>query len=134
MTVHNYCTPRMGTSLTGQGTSQVTSFYVYIFLLNTGRCVATCKPGKPRRTSFSETLALFFTPISFIEENEGTGQTKWSLGLTRKNWLATRLTGAQFQAFEKITVLIIESKTVVQEYFIRTFNTDRDYPLSTKQQ
>ena len=48
------------------------------------RPVATCKPGKPRPTTFSETLALFLHPISFISENEGTGQIKWSLGLTRK--------------------------------------------------
>ena len=48
------------------------------------RRVATCKPGKPRLTIFSETLALFFIQFSFISENEGTGQTKWSLGRTRK--------------------------------------------------
>ena len=59
--------------------------------LSVVRRVATCKPGKPGLTSFSETLALFLHPISFISENEGTGQIKWSLGLTRKNWLATRL-------------------------------------------
>ena len=49
-----------------------------------GRRVATCKPGKPGLTSFSETLGTFLHPISFILENEGTGQTKWSLGLTGK--------------------------------------------------
>ena len=48
------------------------------------RRVATCKPGKPRLTSFSETLVLFFIQFFFISENEDTGQTKWSLGLTRK--------------------------------------------------
>ena len=30
------------------------------------RRVATCKPGKPGLTSFSETPALFFHPMSFI--------------------------------------------------------------------
>ena len=54
--------------------------------------VATCKPGKPGLISFSETRSsTFLHPISFISENEGTGQTKLALGLTRKNWLATRL-------------------------------------------
>ena len=59
------------------------------------RCIATCKPGKPRIISFSETPALFFIQfLSFrpgISEKEGTGQTKWSVELTRKNWLATCL-------------------------------------------
>ena len=55
------------------------------------RRVAICKPGKPGFTNFSETLALFSHPISFISENEGTGQTKWPLRLTGKYWLATRL-------------------------------------------
>ena len=58
-----------------------------------GRRVATCKPGKPGLTSFSETLGTFLHSISFILENEGTGQTKWSLGLTGKNWLATHQHG-----------------------------------------
>ena len=34
------------------------------------RRVATCKPGNP---------STFLHPISFISENEGTGQTKWFL-------------------------------------------------------
>ena len=43
-------------------------------------------------TSFSETLAFFFIQFFFISENEGTGQTKWSLeiipGLPEKTgWL-----------------------------------------------
>ena len=45
------------------------------------RHVATCKPVKFRLTSFSETLNTFLHPVSFILKNEGTGQTKWSLGL-----------------------------------------------------
>ena len=32
--------------------------------------------------------------------------------------------GSQFQAFQKITTKIIESDIVVQEYFVRTVDTD----------
>ena len=41
------------------------------------RRVATCNSGKPGLTSFFWNPSTFLHPISFISENEGTGQTKW---------------------------------------------------------
>ena len=54
------------------------------------RHVATCKPGKPGLTGFYWNPSTSFSSSnSFISENEGTGQTKWSLGAYQKKtgWL-----------------------------------------------
>ena len=48
------------------------------------RRVATCKPGKPGLTSFSETLAFFFIQFLSSRKMKVQEQTKWSLGLSRK--------------------------------------------------
>ena len=42
----------------------MSSHFCKLPMANTTRCVATCQPGKPGLTSFSETLALFF--IQFL--------------------------------------------------------------------
>ena len=63
----------------------------------TDRRVATCKPGKPRLTSFSETLALFFIQfLSFVSfqklkvKDRQNGPSKSFRGLSEKaGWLRT---------------------------------------------
>ena len=52
------------------------------------RCVATCKPGKPGLTSFSETLALFFIRfLSFRKMKVQDGQNGPSCLPEKTGWL-----------------------------------------------
>ena len=55
------------------------------------RRVATCKPGKPGRTSFSETLALFFIQFLSFRKMKVQDRQNVNLGLPERNWLATCL-------------------------------------------
>ena len=55
------------------------------------RRVATCKPGKPGLTSFSETLALFFIQFLSFRKMKIEDKQNGPSGLPEKNWLATRL-------------------------------------------
>ena len=63
---------------------------------NTVRRVATCKPGKPGLTSFSETLALFFIQFLSFRKMKVQDRQNDPSGLPEKNWLATRLIVIRF--------------------------------------
>ena len=60
------------------------------------RRVATCKPGKPRLTIFSETLALFFVQFLSFRKMKAQDRQNGPSGLPEKNWLATRLVSIYF--------------------------------------
>ena len=64
--------------------------------------VATCKPGKPGLTSFSETLALFF--IQFLSFRKMKVQDRHNVnpGLPEKNWLTTRLICTLFFSYTRV--------------------------------
>ena len=55
------------------------------------RRVATCKPGKPGLTIFSETLSLFFIQFLSFRKMKVQDRQNGPSGLPEKNWLATRL-------------------------------------------
>ena len=55
------------------------------------RHVATCKPGKPGLTSFSETLALFFIQFLSFRKMKVQDRQNGPSSLPKKNWLATHL-------------------------------------------
>ena len=55
------------------------------------RRVATCKPGKPGLTNFSETLALFFIQFLSFRKMKVQDRQNGPSGLPEKNWLAARL-------------------------------------------
>ena len=65
------------------------------------RRVATCKPGKPGLTSFSETLTLFFIQFLLFRKMKVLYRTGKMVSrftrIRRKNWLATRLSIMRWQ-------------------------------------
>ena len=55
------------------------------------RRVATCKPGKPGLTSFSETLALFSIQFLLFRKMKVQDRQNGSSGLTEKNGYAPEI-------------------------------------------
>ena len=55
------------------------------------RRVATCKPGRPGLTSFSETLVVFFIQFLSFGKMKAQDRQNGPSGLPEKDWLATRL-------------------------------------------
>ena len=82
------------------------------------RPVATCKPGKPRLTSFSKTLALFF--IQFLSFRKMKVQDKQNdpSDFTRKNWLATCLISIVIQGACSGLIVYIAALTTVIPLFL----------------
>ena len=73
------------------------------------RRIATCKPGKPGLTSFSETLALFFIQVLSFRKMKVQDRQNVNPGLPEKNWLATRLITTSIPLYCKISLILYKS-------------------------